>query len=99
MCIRDRTTPETGLSGYYLTPMVGAYYVTADGNFISNELISRDEDALDVDPRDEADQYLKPWENVDLERLCLENNKEEIKQEVGESPLFQVSRKDKIDVN
>ena len=95
------TTPETGLSGYYLTPMVGAYYVTADGNFISNELISRDEEALDVDPRDEADQYLKPWGNVDLERLCLEkdSNKEEIKQEAGESPLFQVSRKDKIDVN
>lgn len=94
------TTPETGLSGYYLTPLVGAYYVTAEGSFIAQELIPRDENALDVDPREEADQYLKPWENVDLERLNLgieqEKPSAEQKPEEEQNPLFQVSRKEKI---
>ena len=44
------TTPQTGLSGYYLTPLVGAYFVTADGGFISQELVPKDETVLDVDP-------------------------------------------------
>jgi hypothetical protein len=36
------TTPETGLSGYYLTPLIGAYHVKAEGEFISNVLQPRE---------------------------------------------------------
>ena len=100
------TTPQTGLTGYYLTPIVGAYYVTADGDFIKQELIAKDSTVLDVDPRPESDQYLQTWGNEDLERLCLEGNleknlsdtkeqKEEIEKIEGikKSSLFEINRK------
>jgi len=95
-------TPQTGLSGYYLTSIVGAYFVTAGGEFIANELINKDSTVLDVDPRPESDQYLKAWENSDLERLCLENSIEEKgeiepEESIKQSSLFQINREEKIE--
>lgn len=98
------TTPENGLSGYYLTPLVGAYFVKASGEWVANDLLPRNTDVLDIDPRDEADQYLTQWGNGDIERLSIEketilNTPEEPPAKAEENPLFQVNRKERIDVN
>lgn len=97
------TTPQNGLSGYYLTPLVGAYFVTAEGDWVANDLRPRSAETLDIDPREESDQYLNAWGSSDFERLSLEAepliNTEQKEAPLKENPLFQVSRKDKIDAN
>jgi type IV secretory pathway TraG/TraD family ATPase VirD4 len=97
------TTAKNGLSGYYLTPLIGAYFVTAEGDWIANDLRPKSLDILDIDPREESDQYLNAWGSSDFERLSLEAvplmNSHQPKAPLEENPLFQVSRKDKIDTN
>jgi hypothetical protein len=100
------TNRENGLSGYYLTPSVGAYYVTAGGDWIAEDLRPKDLEVLDIDPREEEDQYLRPWDDNDLERLGLKEaeeetpeDEEELEQKESENPLFLISRKDKIDIH
>jgi type IV secretory pathway TraG/TraD family ATPase VirD4 len=100
------TNRENGLSGYYLTPSVGAYYVTAGGDWIAEDLRPKDLEVLDIDPREEEDQYLRPWDDNDLERLGLKEaeeetpeDEEELEHKESENPLFLISRKDKIDIH
>jgi len=88
------TTPENGLTGYYLTPLVGAYEVTAPGEFISKVLHPRDKEVLDIDPRPESDQYLKPWTQHDWERLYLVGApRSPISEDDEPNPIFQVKRR------
>ena len=91
------TTPETGLTGYYLTPLIGAYRNTMGGEFISEVLSAKSEEFSDLEPRGESDQYLEPWENADLERLCLEikegENTEAQEPEIENNPISSVNRR------
>ena len=82
---------------------MGSYFVTAEGDWIANDLRPKSLDILDIDPREESDQYLNAWGSSDFERLSLEAtpliNSRQAKAPLEKNPLFQVSRKDKIDTH
>lgn len=65
------TTPENGMSGYYLTPLIGAYFVHAPGKLIGEALQPRDSTVADFIRRGEEDQYLTMWRDEDYSRLGL----------------------------
>ena len=65
------TTTETGLSGYYLTPFIGAYRATVpiDAMIATSEHTAPL--AEDFVPRPDEEQYLEPWNQSDSLRLGL----------------------------
>ena len=63
------TTRENGLTGYYLTPLLGAYKVHILPEHLSQWLVPPDTDVPNVIPRPETDQYLRPWDAQDYGRL------------------------------
>jgi hypothetical protein len=70
MCL-PATNPENGLSGFYLSPEIGAYRTVLSGEFLAESLLLRNMQVPDVVPRPVEDQYLKPWTDEDLCRLGL----------------------------
>jgi len=65
------TDPANGLSGYYLSPEVGAYFSVISGEALAKSLLSRNAMVADFLPVPEAYQYLTPWTKDDLDRLRL----------------------------
>jgi hypothetical protein len=65
------TTPEKGMSGYYLTPLIGAYFVHVPGQIIGEILQPRDSTVADFIRRGEDDQYLTLWKECDYFRLNI----------------------------
>ena len=53
-----QSTPQNGLSGFYLSPISGAYFTTISGKWIGEEVKRRDLHNPDLIPRCESDQYL-----------------------------------------
>ena len=70
------TNPVNGLSGYYLTPAVGAYHAQISGNWIGGALWSPDYQVSNIELRDEADQYLSSWDDQDFLRLGITSKKQ-----------------------
>ena len=65
------TTAETGLSGYFLTPYVGAFKATLPlRDVLVDAPLPRT--APDFAERAERQQYLIPWEGRDYRRLSLD---------------------------
>ena len=66
------TNPTNGLSGYYVSPYIGAWYANLPGDFIRQTLLPRRADILpDLEARPKGDQDLVPWTEADLKRLRL----------------------------
>jgi hypothetical protein len=65
------TTPATGLSGYFLSPTLGAFRDCIPGDWIARHLTPADQTVPDSLRRPESDEYLQPWEASDAELLCL----------------------------
>lgn len=69
------TSMSSGLTGYYLTPHVGAYRRTLPLSHLlgqqGTEVASRTAYAADFVERPESDQYLEPWTTEDYVRLKL----------------------------
>jgi hypothetical protein len=69
------TNPENGLTGYYMSPYVGAWSATLSGDYIDRTLLPRDRDKLpDLEKRDKKEQELLPWTEADVSRLKLDPN-------------------------
>jgi len=68
-----RTSPKNGLTGYYIAPDIGAYRSTLSGSYLSQTLIPPDEGVAAFESRPIEDQYLKPWDRGDYQRLNLED--------------------------
>jgi hypothetical protein len=66
------TTPVNGLSGYYLTPAIGAYSARIGGDSIGRSLRPANDAVLNIEPRSESDQYLSSWSTGDRSRLGLD---------------------------
>src|SRR5262249_18022326 len=64
--LRARTTPQTGLKGYYVIPDVGAYQTVLSGEWIAKGLSRRSTTVADYLPRPVEHQYLRPWTQDDL---------------------------------
>jgi hypothetical protein len=65
------TNPENGLSGYYLSPCVGAYFSTIPGDELFDSLMPHDPNVANFIRRPEEDEYLRPWDDNDLLRIGL----------------------------
>jgi hypothetical protein len=65
------TNPENGLSGYYLSPHVGAYFSAIPGDELFDSLMPHDPNVANFIRRPEEDEYLRPWDDNDLLRLGL----------------------------
>ena len=60
-----------GLTAFYLSP-IGAYRHTMTTEFLDSQAWAPDEDVPDFIGRPPEDQYLRPWDRGDLERLGLQ---------------------------
>ena len=65
------TNPTNGLSGYYMTPAIGAYYARISGSWIGGALWQPDESVPNIELRAESDQYLSSWNEEDFRRLGI----------------------------
>lgn len=65
----DETTPENGLSGFFLSPVTGAFFHRIPGEWISANLKPPSSTTLGLVPRPEAHQYLLPWSPADDKAL------------------------------
>lgn len=63
------TTRENGLTGYYLTPLIGAYKITILPEHLNSWLVLPNTKISNIIPRPENDQYLRPWDEHDYKRL------------------------------
>ena len=63
------TTRENGLTGYYLTPLLGAYKVHILPEHLTQWLVPPNTNVPNVISRPETDQYLRPWDAQDYGRL------------------------------
>ena len=77
--LTDRTN---GLTGYYQTPFTGAFKQTLTSAWLTKHLQEPDVRVRNTMPRDEADQYLQPWENADTERLTKNHTKPSTRNEL-----------------
>ncbi len=66
------TTPENGLSAYFLTPTLGGFRDLLPGHWITRTLIPADPSTPNAMPRPESDQYLRPWCQDDVHALRLQ---------------------------
>lgn len=72
------TTRETGLSGYYLSPNIGAFRsVISIEPLVVHETRAGQSSVRDFDARPDSDQYLTRWSASDMNRLQLESNETE----------------------
>lgn len=55
------TTPQTGLTGFFLTPATGGFRDHLPGAWLTRHLQPADDRVPNVVPRPESDQYLRPW--------------------------------------
>lgn len=65
------TGPDAGLSGYFASPLTGAYRHTLAWCEIAARLRPPSQETPDYLPRPAADQYLRPWDESDYRRLGL----------------------------
>lgn len=66
------TNPETGLSGFFLSPTTGAFRDTLPGTWIARNLLPADRSIPDSQPPPESHQYLRHWCDADVEELRLD---------------------------
>ena len=69
------TNPTNDLSGYYLTPTIGAYSARISGDSINRALHPANDAVRNIDPRPETDQYLFGWDEGDFQRLEIQAKK------------------------
>lgn len=63
------TDPINGLTGYYLSPVTGAYKYTTPSADLTARLMPPDANTPAFLPRPTQAQYLRPWGDDDLQRL------------------------------
>ncbi len=66
-----RTNAKNGLHGYYLVPLVGAFYDVLDGAYVKNSLLAPDTREPNYLPRPDSDQYLQMWTDDELKVFKL----------------------------
>lgn len=59
------STPDNGLTAYYLNPMTGGFRDHLAGDWLRSHLTPPDCRVPDCIPRPESEQYLRPWSNDD----------------------------------
>ncbi|MBN9693292.1 MAG: type IV secretion system DNA-binding domain-containing protein [Verrucomicrobia bacterium] len=59
------STPEGGLSAYFLNPLTGGFRDHLPGDWIRTHLVPPDRRVPDCMPRSDSDQYLRPWDESD----------------------------------
>ncbi len=59
------TTPDTGLSGFYLTPPTGGFLDHIPGTWIDEHLIPAHPKTANITLRPDSEQYLRPWGEPD----------------------------------
>lgn len=65
------TNPANGLTGYFVSPVTGAYKHTITGAELDARLTPPDRSVPDYLPRPAEQQYLRPWDADDRTRLGL----------------------------
>ena len=83
------TTMEAGLTGYFLTPHVGAWKQTLDLQALLLPGPVEAREVPDIIQRAESDQYLASWQQEDCHRLGLEC---ELEQEQADGELSPLER-------
>lgn len=68
------TSPTTGLSAYFLSPVSGSFRDRLPGPWIAEQLLPRAHSCPDSVPRSEADQYLRAWYGSDDRLLELRSS-------------------------
>ena len=71
------TTPETGLRGYYTSPVAGTFTTTLSGEFLRDNLPRPAPDVPEFVRRGEEEGRLAEWTRADYERLGLRPDLEE----------------------
>jgi hypothetical protein len=67
------TSSETGLTGYFVSPYLGAFRDRVPPDEIQPVIPSGHEEAEHaISPRPEKEQWLKPWTGEDERRLILQ---------------------------
>lgn len=66
------STRANGVSGYYLSPFIGAWRARIPGEFFDRALRERSSSLADFVPRPIHHEYLPPWTEEDYRRLGLE---------------------------
>jgi hypothetical protein len=62
-----------GLSGYFVSPLIGGFFSKLTPEYLSEKLKEPATNEPNCIPRPADQQYLKPWTDADLKRLCLED--------------------------
>ena len=65
------TSPQHGLTGYFITPMTGAFKDHLPGAWISSQLQVPDPSTPNTIARDLSHQYLRPWSEIKQDPLLL----------------------------
>ena len=80
-------TRENGLTGYYLTPFIGAYRSAVPlGELVDDGPEGERSPTPDFLPRPDSHQYLEPWRATDLERLALRSTTQRREREKTHAP-------------
>ncbi len=66
------TTRANGLTGYFVSPYVGAYRATIPGEELARQLSPREKSVPDFLPIPTSHEYLQPWTAEDCRRLLLD---------------------------
>ena len=66
------TNRANGLSGYFISSYVGAFFSTLMPEYLDETLLPPADNEPGFIPRPAEQQYLKPWTAADLRRLNLE---------------------------
>lgn len=78
------TSPETGLTGYFVSPYLGAFRDTVPSKDIEPVILSEGQEAEHaIVPRPERDQWLRPWSVDDERRLLLEVRQDAAEESAG----------------
>lgn len=67
------TNRANGLTGYFVSPVTGAYRHTILGSELDSSLMPADRSVPDYLPRPDAQQYLRGWDADDRTRLGLDH--------------------------
>jgi hypothetical protein len=67
------TDRSNGLSGYFVSPLIGGFHSTLTPEYLDEMLSPPDPNEPNFIPRPADQQYLKPWTAADLHRLQLED--------------------------
>ncbi len=69
------TNRHNGLSGYYISPIVGCFHSTLTAEYLEENLLPANPNEPNFIPRSKDQLYLKPWNEFDLQRLNLDDYK------------------------